>query len=143
MVSRPGLIATLAAPIAGSFFLLLNPTNLSLYIGTAVIGVCTGAISSISVLTTTELFGTKNFSVNHNVLVANIPIGSFLFGYLAAILYRKEGSSGSGVGYLLEGKCMGTKCYRTTFLIWGFVALLGTVLALILYVRTRKFYSKR
>ncbi|PON66193.1 Major facilitator [Trema orientale] len=135
VVSRPALIAVLVAPMGGAFFLLLNSTNLSLYISTAVIGVCTGAISSISVSTTTELFGAKNFSVNHNVLVANIPIGSFLFGSLAALLYHKEGNG--------SGKCMGTKCYRSSFLIWGSLCFLGTILALILCARTRKFYSQR
>lgn len=134
MISRPALIAVLVAPMAGSFFLLLNQTTLNLYISTAIIGVCTGAITSVSVSTTQELFGTKNFSVNHNVLVANIPIGSFLFGYLAALLYRKEGNG--------DGKCMGMECYRSTFVIWGSICCLGTVLALVLYFRTRKFYSR-
>lgn len=135
MVSRPALIAILVAPMGGAFFLLLNSTNVSLYISTAIIGVCTGAITSVSVSTTTELFGAKNFSVNHNVLVANIPIGSFVFGYVAALLYRKEGNG--------HGKCMGTKCYRSSFVIWGSLCFLGTILALILYARTRKFYSRR
>ncbi|KAJ4980018.1 hypothetical protein NE237_010798 [Protea cynaroides] len=137
MMSRTALIATLMVPMAGAFFLLiLSPTNLSLYISTAIIGVCTGAISSIAVSVTPELFGTKNFSVNHNVVVANIPMGSFLFGYMAAILYQKAGHEG-------HGKCMGEECYRTTFIIWGCICSLGSILAFILYLRTRKFYSKR
>ncbi|KAL5582900.1 hypothetical protein UlMin_015342 [Ulmus minor] len=135
MVSSSALMAILVAPIAGSFFLLLNSTNHSLYISTAIIGVCTGAITSISVSTTTELFGTKNFSVNHNVVVANIPIGSFLFGYLAALVYNKE-----TIG---DGKCMGMGCYRSTFIIWGCLCCFGTVVAVILYARTRKFYNSR
>ncbi|EXC28453.1 hypothetical protein L484_001534 [Morus notabilis] len=135
VVSRPALIAVLVAPMAGSFLLLLNSTNLSLYISTAIIGVCTGAITSISVSTTQELFGDKNFSVNHNVLVVNIPIGSFVFGYFAALVYRREGNG--------DGKCMGTECYEKTFLLWGFICSLGTVLAIVLYVRTRKFSSSR
>ena len=73
-------------PLSGAFFLLLMGNNLSLYISTAIIGTCTGAITSISVPTTTELFVAKNFGVNHNILVTNIPVGSFVFGDLAAIL---------------------------------------------------------
>ena len=80
------------APTAGAFFLLLNKTDIALYISTAVIGVSTGAITSTAISTTTELFGTNNFSVNHNVVVANIPIGSFLFGYSAALIYRNQGN---------------------------------------------------
>ncbi|XP_050370734.1 protein NUCLEAR FUSION DEFECTIVE 4 [Argentina anserina] len=135
MISRPAFMATLAAPIAGVFFLLLDPANVSLIISTAIIGVCTGAITSIAVSITTELFGTKKFSINHNVVVSNISIGSFVFGYTSALLYRKEGNEG--------GRCVGMACYRSTFIIWGSLCTLGTVLALMLYARTRKFYSKR
>lgn len=135
MVSRPASIAILMAPLSGAFFLLLNSTNIFLFIGTAIIGVCTGAITSMAVSTTTELFGSKNFGVNHNVVVANIPLGSFLFGYLAALIYRIKGNG--------DGRCMGVQCYRETFLLWGSLCFLGTLLALILYARTRKFYSQR
>ena len=133
VISRPASMAAMMAPTAGAFFLLLNKTHLALYISTAIIGVCTGAITSISVSTTSELFGTKNFSVNHNVVVANIPVGSFLFGYSAALVYHKEGHG--------HGKCMGMECYRNTFIIWGSLCFFGTLLALILHARTRKFYS--
>ncbi|XP_020207102.1 protein NUCLEAR FUSION DEFECTIVE 4 [Cajanus cajan] len=131
---RPASMVALMAPIAGAFFLLLNKTHLALYVSTAIIGLCTGAITSISVSITTELFGTKNFSVNHNVVVANIPVGSFLFGYLAAIVYHK--------GEYEDGKCMGMECYKTTFIIWGCLCFFGTFLGLILHARTRKFYSQ-
>ncbi|XP_040991979.1 protein NUCLEAR FUSION DEFECTIVE 4 [Juglans microcarpa x Juglans regia] len=134
-MSRQASIVAVMAPTAGAFFLLVNNSNLSLHMSTAAIGVCCGAITSIAVSTTTELFGTKNFSVNHNVVVANIPIGSFLFGYMAAMLYHKEGNE--------DGKCMGMECYRITFITWGSFCLLGTFLALILYARTRKFYSQK
>ncbi|XP_030524407.2 protein NUCLEAR FUSION DEFECTIVE 4 [Rhodamnia argentea] len=135
MVARPASIAGLMAPMVGAYFLLLSPAMAALYTSTAVIGICTGAITSIAVATTTELFGTENFSVNHNIVVANIPIGSFVFGYAAALLYRRRSPGGSE-------KCMGTECYGTTFIIWGCLCLLGTVLALVLYARTRKFYSR-
>uniref|UniRef100_A0A6N2KJY3 Uncharacterized protein n=1 Tax=Salix viminalis TaxID=40686 RepID=A0A6N2KJY3_SALVM len=135
LISRPACIAASMAPMAGAFFLLLNSTNISLYISTAIIGVCTGAITSISVSTTTDLFGTKNFSVNHNIVVANIPIGSFIFGYSAALNYRREDDG--------DGTCMGLQCYRNTFIFWGSLCLFGTFLALVLYTRLRKFYSRK
>jgi hypothetical protein len=69
-------------------------------------------------------------------VVANIPIGSFIFGYSAALIYHREGDG--------DGKyCMGMQCYRNTFIIWGSVCLFGTFLALVLYARLRKFYSHR
>lgn len=134
VVSRPACVAALMAPMTISFFLLLHSSDLCLYISTAVIGIGTGAITSISVSMTTELFGTNNFSVNHNVVVANIPIGSFVFGYLAAVLYRREGNG--------DGKCIGMDCYRKSFIIWGALCFLGTNLALLLHIRSRNFHSR-
>ncbi|CAI0399634.1 unnamed protein product [Linum tenue] len=138
-ISRPASIAALMAPMAAAFFLLVINTTASfnhvaLYVSTAVIGVCTGAITSISVSTTSDLFGTANFSLNHNIVVANIPLGSFAFGYLAAFFYHREGGGG--------GKCMGMLCYRDTFVIWGSLCGFGTLLALVLHARTRKLYSQ-
>ncbi|KAH7672536.1 MFS general substrate transporter domain-containing protein [Dioscorea alata] len=99
VISRTASMTILMAPIAGSFFLLLNQSNLSLYISTAVIGACTGAITCIAVSTTPELFGIKHFGVNHNVVVTNIPIGSLIFGFFAALVYQnKENGSRSCMG---------------------------------------------
>lgn len=136
MVPGPATIAVAMLPMATAFFLLvINGSNLSLHICTAIIGYSTGAITAISVTTTTELFGPNNFGVNHNVVVANIPLGSFLFGGLAALLYRTQGHE--------HGRCLGLQCYSMTFLIWGSLCSLGVVLALVLHFRTRKFYLQR
>jgi hypothetical protein len=89
--------------ISGAFFFLLLDKKMALYISTGIIGACTGAITSVAVTITKELFGTKGFATNYNLLIANIPLGSFAFGYGAASLYRKEG----------KGACMGMECYRT------------------------------
>lgn len=131
-VSRSALIALMMVPMTVSFFLLLNNSNLCLYISTATIGICTGAITSISVSTTAELFGAKNFGVNHNIVVVNIPIGSLLFGNMAALLYRQQAFAND------YGKCMGIKCYQTSFIIWGSLCFLGTLLAIILHLRSKK-----
>ncbi|CAM8949387.1 unnamed protein product [Rhodiola kirilowii] len=137
-ISRPLSIAIFMSPISAAFFLLaISSTDASLYLSTTIIGLCTGAIISISVSTTSELFGTKNFSVNHNVVVVNIPIGSFIFGYLAARLYRTEGKG------MENDRCMGMSCYSKTFLVWGTLSFVGTILAVVLSYRTRKFYNQK
>jgi MFS family permease len=119
-------------PMAISFFLLLNPSKLSLFVGTAIIGTATGAITSLAVSVTSELFGFKHFAMNHNILVANIPIGSFLFGYMAARIYdRKDNVDGHKL-------CTGVRCFHQTFLIWGSICALGTLLSFVLYYRTRR-----
>ncbi|KAM0912446.1 hypothetical protein ACQ4PT_012792 [Festuca glaucescens] len=130
-ISRTASMASLMAPMAGAFFLLLNPGNAFLYTSTAIIGTCTGAIASVAVSATSELFGAKNFGVNHNIMVSNIPMGSLCFGYFAALLYQREaGARGSAI-------CSGASCYQTTFTIWGATCVVGTLLCVALYVRSR------
>ncbi|KAL8027024.1 hypothetical protein ABFX02_14G068500 [Erythranthe guttata] len=132
VLSRAMAMGAMIVPMCGAFFLVaISKQDYSLYSSTAIIGICTGAITSLSVSATTELFGAENFGVNHNILVSNIPIGSFLFGGFAAFLYKRE-------RYLGEENCMGERCYQTTFIIWGSLCLLGTLLALILHARTKK-----
>ncbi|CAO1946432.1 unnamed protein product [Urochloa humidicola] len=134
-ISRTGSMASLMAPMAGAFFLLLNPSNFFLYLSTAVIGTCTGAITSVAVSATSELFGTKNFGVNHNVVVSNIPVGSLCFGYFSAYLYQR-GAAGSGL------RCIGPACYQQTFVLWGAMCAVGTLLCSVLYARSRSFAGR-
>ncbi|XP_020575328.1 protein NUCLEAR FUSION DEFECTIVE 4-like [Phalaenopsis equestris] len=133
MDSSPRIMATMMVPLAAAFFLLLSTSNLILYTCTALIGACSGSITAIAVSATAELFGTKNFAINHNIIVTNIPIASFLFGYLAGLLYQRQGGRNS---------CMGTDCYNKTFFIWGCVSSVGTLLCTVLYVKTRRVSNK-
>ncbi|KAL6620414.1 hypothetical protein ACP70R_035553 [Stipagrostis hirtigluma subsp. patula] len=128
-VSRTASMAALTAPMAGAFLLLLHPKDMLLYASTAVVGTCTGAITSVAVSATSELFGTKHFGVNHNVVVVNIPVGSLCFGYLAAFMYQR-GARGAS-------RCIGAACYRDTFLLWGATCAVGTALCTVLYARSR------
>uniref|UniRef100_A0A1D1Y1D6 Putative transporter MCH1 n=1 Tax=Anthurium amnicola TaxID=1678845 RepID=A0A1D1Y1D6_9ARAE len=130
IVSRPALIAILLAPMAGSFSMLLNPSNFFLYISIVILGACTGAITSIAVSATSELFGSKFFGINHNIIVSNIPVGSFIFGYFAALLYQTEETG--------NARCMGAKCYEKTFIAWGILCSISTLLFVVLYIRTRR-----
>ncbi|XP_051227051.1 protein NUCLEAR FUSION DEFECTIVE 4 [Lolium perenne] len=135
-ISRTASMASLMAPMAGAFFLLLNPGNFFLYASTAIIGTCTGAITSVAVSATSELFGSKNFGVNHNILVSNIPVGSLCFGYFAAFLYQREAAARGGA------TCSGASCYRETFTIWGATCVVGTLLCVVLYLRSRSFAGR-
>ncbi|CAA6675573.1 unnamed protein product [Spirodela intermedia] len=82
------------------FFLLLNHGNACLYAGSVVIGTCTGAITSVSA--TSELFGSEFFAINHNIVVSNSPIGSLLYGFFAAFVYRRGESSENRQGFAWE-----------------------------------------
>ncbi|KAK9129477.1 hypothetical protein Sjap_009964 [Stephania japonica] len=111
----------------------------SLYIGSIVIGFCYGVRLAISVPTASELFGLKNYGLLYNVLILNLPLGSFLFsGLLAGFLYDAEATKLPGGG----NTCIGAHCYRNVFIVMAFVCLLGFVLDLVLAYRTKSLYSK-
>ncbi|CAE6021339.1 unnamed protein product [Arabidopsis arenosa] len=96
------------------FFRPLLPSLLDYFFSsTAMIGIFSGALTSLSVTMTAELFGTKHFGVNHNIVVGSIPLGSFSFGLLAAKVYR-DGAALYGD----DGKCFGMHCFQTTLVFW-------------------------
>ncbi|KAJ7010997.1 protein NUCLEAR FUSION DEFECTIVE 4-like [Populus alba x Populus x berolinensis] len=79
-------IALVPTPIA--FFLLAASGNaVALHISTALVGLSSGFIFAAAVSITSELFGPNSVGVNHNILITNIPIGSLVYGFLAAIVY--------------------------------------------------------
>ncbi|ESQ51587.1 hypothetical protein EUTSA_v10017927mg [Eutrema salsugineum] len=139
MPSSPVSMAVSLVAMVASFLLLLIDSNIALYVSTAMIGIFSGALTSLSVTMTAELFGTKHFGVNHNIVVGSIPIGSFAFGLLAAKGYR----DGAAISFGSDGKCYGMLCFQTTLIFWGMLCSIAAILATVLYVRNRKFYSKK
>ncbi|KAF8052794.1 hypothetical protein N665_1504s0002 [Sinapis alba] len=139
MPSSPVSMAVSLVAMVASFLLLLIDSDIALYVSTGMIGIFSGALTSLSVTMTAELFGTKHFGVNHNIVVGSIPIGSFAFGLFAAKIYR-DGAAFDG---RFEGKCFGMYCFQTTLIFWGMLCSVAAVLATVLYLRNRKFYSQK
>jgi len=151
---RPGWMGIWMAPMAVAFLMLglMNSTSKGvLCLSTAIVGTSVGAITSIAIPTSSEMFGMKRFGVNHNILITNIAFGSLLFGEVAGVLYDDSTSSGmdrlASFGMdkqstkLSRHLCMGRQCFRKTFLLWGCVCLFGLVLCIILCMRTRELYD--
>lgn len=132
-------IALLPTPIA--FFLLAaTGSQMALQAGTALIGLSSGFIFAAAVSITSELFGPNSVGVNHNILITNIPVGSLLYGVLAAIVY--DANAGSGLGAVTDMVvCMGRKCYFYTFVWWGGISVLGLASSVLLFLRTRPAYD--
>ncbi|CAA6673500.1 unnamed protein product [Spirodela intermedia] len=113
----------------------------SLFVGSVVVGLCYGVRLAVTVPTASELFGLKYYGLIYNILILNLPLGSFLFsGLLAGILYDAEvaKSGGGAAGHT----CVGAHCYRLVFIIMGVACLLGFALDVLLAFRTRKLYAK-
>lgn len=123
--------------VAGYIYMALAYPG-SLYIGSIVVGICYGVRLAVTVPVASELFGLKYFGLMYNVLILNLPLGSFLFsGLLAGYVYDSEATNSSGGG----NTCTGSHCYRLVFVAMAFACVVGFGLDMILAVRTRKLYS--
>ncbi|KAJ8424856.1 hypothetical protein Cgig2_003143 [Carnegiea gigantea] len=110
-----------------------------LYIGSTIVGFCYGVRLAITVPAASELFGLKYYGLVYNILILNLPLGSFLFsGLLAGLLYDAEAASTSSGG----NECYGAHCYRTCFFVMAAACLLGCALDVVLSMRTRELYRK-
>ncbi|XP_071726287.1 protein NUCLEAR FUSION DEFECTIVE 4-like [Rutidosis leptorrhynchoides] len=111
----------------------------SLYIGSIVVGICYGVRLAITVPTASELFGLKYYGLIYNILILNLPLGSFLFsGLLAGFLYDAEATATAGGG----NTCVGAHCYRNVFIVMTATCLVGFALDVWLAFRTKALYSR-
>ncbi|KAK6946410.1 Nodulin-like [Dillenia turbinata] len=111
----------------------------SLYIGSIVVGICYGVRLAVIVPTSSELFGLKYYGLVYNVLILNLPLGSFLFsGLLAGLLYDAQATHVAGGG----NTCMGAHCYRMVFIVMALASVVGFGLDVLLASRTKLVYSR-
>ncbi|XP_047955832.1 protein NUCLEAR FUSION DEFECTIVE 4-like [Salvia hispanica] len=111
----------------------------SLYVGSIVVGICYGVRLAVTVPTASELFGLKYYGLIYNILILNLPLGSFLFsGLLAGFLYDAQATSTAGGG----NTCIGAHCYRLVFVVMAVVCVIGFGLDMLLCVRTKTVYAK-
>ncbi|CBI39995.3 unnamed protein product, partial [Vitis vinifera] len=86
--ARTGWLAVALVPTPLAFFwLALSGSKIALHAGTGLIGLSSGFVFAAAVSITSELFGPNSTGVNHNILITNIPLGSLLYGLLAALVY--------------------------------------------------------
>ncbi|KAL6211108.1 hypothetical protein ACLB2K_016336 [Fragaria x ananassa] len=109
-------IALLPTPVA---FILLAASSgtMALHASTGLIGLSSGFIFAAAVSITSELFRPNIVGVNHNILITNIPLGSLVYGFLAAIVYDANVSTGHSILTSDTIVCVGRNCYFLTF-VW-------------------------
>ncbi|XP_059653999.1 protein NUCLEAR FUSION DEFECTIVE 4-like [Cornus florida] len=111
----------------------------SLYIGSIIVGICYGVRLAVTVPTASELFGLKYYGLIYNILILNLPLGSFLFsGLLAGFLYDAQATETAGGG----NTCIGPHCYRLVFVVMAIACIVGFGLDVLLSIRTKTLYSK-
>ncbi|CAA7395990.1 unnamed protein product [Spirodela intermedia] len=133
-IARTGWLAAGLAPMPAAFFLLAGWGNCGgmLPFCTAAVALSSGFVFAAAVAVTAELFGAESVGVNHNILVTNIPLGSLIYGLLAALLYD-TGAGSTG--------CRGRRCYAATFWLWGCITTVGVCFSAALFLRTWAAYT--
>ncbi|KAG8364401.1 hypothetical protein BUALT_Bualt19G0125000 [Buddleja alternifolia] len=125
--------------MAVGYILLAMAMPGSLYIGSIIVGICYGVRLAVTVPTASELFGLKYYGLIYNILILNLPLGSFLFsGLLAGYLYDAQATQTAGGG----NTCIGPHCYRLVFVVMAIACIIGFGLDVLLSIRTKSIYSK-
>lgn len=139
------LTMTLALSCVGHLLIAFNVKN-GLYIASVIIGFCFGAQWPLLFAIISELFGLKYYSTLYNFGSVASPIGSYLLNVrVAGHLYDKEAEKQLNASgrIRLPGedlKCHGPECFRLSFIIITAVTVFGTLVSLLLVIRTMKFY---
>lgn len=116
----------------------------SVYIGSALVGLCYGAQWGIMPAVASELFGLRYFSTMYNWLTMTNPTGSFLLsvcvaGYLYDIEAEKQHHPNIIHGEALP--CVGVECFRKTFLVMAFSCLSAMGASLWLSSLSKQLYT--
>lgn len=126
--------------------LIAFPIKGSVYVASIILGFSLGAELTLVFTIISELFGLKYYSTLYNCGQLAIPLGSYILNVrVTGMLYDREAKKElRGVGLdkavVTELTCVGSHCYRLSFIILTAVAFSGAIGSLILVARTREFY---
>ncbi|KAL6552789.1 hypothetical protein OROHE_008153 [Orobanche hederae] len=118
-----------------------------LYVASVIIGFCFGAQWPLLFAIISELFGLKYYSTLYNFGAVASPIGLYLLNVrVAGHLYDREAEKQLRASGRIrkpgeELDCNGVECFKMAFVIITAVTVFGTIVSLLLVIRTRKFYK--
>ncbi len=144
---RPLMLSlVLLLACVGHLLIAFNPPG-GLYIASIIIGFSFGAQWPLVFAIISEIFGLKYYSTLYNFGSVASPVGLYALNVkVTGHLYDKEARkqlAASGLerkaGEALN--CTGIDCFKLSFLIITAVTLFGSLVSLILVLRTRKFYK--
>ncbi|MCO5571817.1 hypothetical protein L7F22_025565 [Adiantum nelumboides] len=153
----PTLMLTIVLALACVGHLLIAfPGPGSVYIASIMVGLCFGAQWPLLFAIISELFGLKYYATLYNVGAIASPLGSYLLNVkVAGHLYDKEATKQNAAMHLLaqaaapapgavdgDFKCIGSECFRMSFLIMTMVSGFASLVSTLLVLRIRKFYSQ-
>ncbi|KAF3434044.1 hypothetical protein FNV43_RR25147 [Rhamnella rubrinervis] len=131
---------------AGHLLIAFGVKN-GLYFASVIIGFCFGAQWPLLFAIISELFGLKYYSTLYNFGSVASPVGLYVLNVkLTGHLYDKEATKQMQALGLKrkageELDCKGVECFKLAFLIITAATFFGTLVSLVLVIRTRKFYK--
>ncbi|XP_050375795.1 protein NUCLEAR FUSION DEFECTIVE 4-like [Argentina anserina] len=134
--ARPLLIALTQVTMAVGHLIISSGFSGNLYVGSIIVGICYGSQWSLMPTISSEIFGVTHFGTIFNTIAIASPVGSYIFSVrVIGFIYDKQASEEDGTS------CNGTHCFMISFLIMASVAFLGSLVALVLFFRTKRFYD--
>ena len=141
--SRSLMLTIILALSCIGHLMIAFPGPGTLYVASALVGFCFGALWPPLYAIISEVFGLKYFATLYNVVGITSPLGSYLFNVrVAGYLYDKEARRQGATDSTKDSVCNGVHCFRMTFLIMTMVCAMGCLVSVLLVIRTRKFYSQ-
>ncbi|MCD7459630.1 hypothetical protein HAX54_041475 [Datura stramonium] len=133
---RPLFMVFTLAAMTGGHVIIASGFPGNLYVGSLLVGICYGSQWSLMPTITKEIFGVVHMGTIFNTISIASPVGSYFFSVrVIGYIYDKE-ASGEG------NSCFGTHCFMLSYFILASVSLFGVLVALALFYRTRRFYSR-
>ncbi|TVU48746.1 hypothetical protein EJB05_00017, partial [Eragrostis curvula] len=144
-IPRPLLVAGVLLLTVPGHLLIAFGVPGSLYAASVLVGFCFGAAYPMILAIISELFGLKYYSTLYNVGNVACPVGSYILNVrVAGRMYDREAARQGAVA-AVAGKsgvtCVGTRCYRESFLVVAAVTVGAALVTLVLAWRTRAFYA--
>ncbi|XP_019196988.1 PREDICTED: protein NUCLEAR FUSION DEFECTIVE 4-like [Ipomoea nil] len=132
---------SLLLPCAGDL-LVAFPFPGSVYGASLILGFSYGVQLTLLFIIISELFGLKYYSTLFNCGQLASPLGSYILNVkIVGRLYDGEAVkqvAARGVGELT---CLGTQCYKVSFIVLAGVNLFGALVSLVLVARTAAYYK--
>ncbi|KAK9127536.1 hypothetical protein Syun_016333 [Stephania yunnanensis] len=144
---RPLMIAGVLVLSAVGHMFIAFPFNGSVYVASVIVGFCFGAHLTLLYTIISEIFGLKHYATLFNCGQLASPVGSYVFNVrVSGALYDREAlkqlaMKGITRESVKELTCLGTVCYRLSFIIMAAVAVFGAASTMVLVMRTSEFYK--
>lgn len=134
--ARPLLMALTLLIMSCGHSMIASGLPGALYVGSVLVGICYGSQWSLMPTIVSEIFGVVHLGTIFNAITVASPLGSYVLSVrVVGYIYDKEAS--------VQGNpCTGTHCFMLSFLIMAATTLLGSFVALGLFLRTRTFYQQ-